>query len=108
MGDVQDYPTEVNRWEVFEVALQGASSGNPFIEQRLQGIFTGKNESVTEGFYDGDGIHKIRFMPSFFGRYSFILKGSFLDSTLSGRFVVAEAAEDNHGPVVRQTRIIFL
>jgi len=23
MGDVQDYPTEVNRWEVFEVALQG-------------------------------------------------------------------------------------
>ncbi len=100
MGDVQDYPTEVNRWEVFEVALQGPSSGNPFIEQRLQGIFTGKNESiVTEGFYDGDGIYKIRFMPSFFGRYSFILKGSFLDSTLSGRFVVAEAAEDNHGPV---------
>lgn len=100
MSDVQDYPTEVNRWEVFEVALQGPSSGNPFIEQRLQGIFTGKNESiVTEGFYDGDGIYKIRFMPSFSGRYSFILKGSFLDSTLSGRFVVNEAAEDNHGPV---------
>lgn len=100
MSDVQDYPTEVNRWDVFEVSLKGPADGNPFTEQRLQGIFTGKNESVvTEGFYDGDGIYKIRFMPSFPGRYSFILKGSFLDSTLSGRFVVNEAAENNHGPV---------
>jgi hypothetical protein len=100
MSDVQDYPIEVNRWEVYEISLEGPASGNPFIEQRLQGIFTGKNESVvTEGFYDGAGVYKIRFMPSFSGRYSFILKGSFLDSTLSGRFVVNEAAEGNHGPV---------
>ena len=100
MNDEQDYPTEVNRWDVFEISLEGPSNGNPFTQQRLQGIFTGKNESVvTEGFYDGNGIYKIRFMPSFPGRYSFILKGSFLDSTLSGRFVVNEASEKNHGPV---------
>lgn len=100
MNDEQDYPTEINRWDVFEISLEGPSSGNPFTQERLQGIFTGKNESVvTEGFYDGNGIYKIRFMPSFSGRYSFILKGSFLDSTLSGRFVVNEASENNHGPV---------
>lgn len=100
MSEQKDYPTEVNRWDVFEISLNGPSKGNPFVEQRLQGIFTGKNESiVTEGFYDGNGIYKIRFMPSFAGRYSFILKGSFLENTLSGRFVVNEAAEENHGPV---------
>lgn len=100
MSDSQDYPAEVDRWDVFEISLSGPSAGNPFLEQRLQGIFTGKNESVvTEGFYDGAGIYKIRFMPSFSGRYSFILKGSFLDTTLSGRFIVNEAHEGNHGPV---------
>lgn len=96
----QDYPTEVKRWDVFEVSLEGPSDGNPFLEQKLQGIFTGKNESVvTEGFYDGNGIYKIRFMPSFSGRYSFILKGSFFTESLSGRFVVNEADAKNHGPV---------
>lgn len=100
MSNHQDYPTEVNRWDVFEISLEGPAQGNPFLEQRLQGIFTGKNESVvTEGFYDGKGIYRIRFMPSFSGRYSFILKGSFLETTLSGRFVVNEAEAGNHGPV---------
>lgn len=100
MSVKKDYPSEVNRYDVFEVSLEGPMEGNPFKEQRIQGIFTSKNESVvTEGFYDGNGIYKIRFMPSFIGRYSFILKSSFLDYTLSGGFIVKEADIHNHGPL---------
>lgn len=61
----QEYPTQVSKWGIFEVALEGPSEGNPFAEQYLNGIFSSKNESVvTDGFYDGDGIYKIRFLPS--------------------------------------------
>ena len=96
----QEYPTQVKKWDVFEVSLPGPMEGNPFQEQRFQGIFTHKNESVVvEGFYDGQGIYKIRFMPSHEGRYTFVLKGTFLEETLSGVFYAVEADEDNHGPV---------
>ena len=68
----------VNRWGVFEVSLNGTDEGNPFVEQTLTGIFTSKDESVcVNGFYDGDGIYRIRFMPSYEGEYSFVLHATF-------------------------------
>lgn len=94
----QDYPTNVKRWDVFEVQLQGPAEGNPFLDHTLTGIFTGRNESVTvKGFYDGDGIYKIRFMPSFTGKYNFILQSSFIKGSLSGTFFVKDNDEKNHG-----------
>ena len=96
----QEYPTQVSKWGIFEVALEGPSEGNPFAEQYLNGIFSSKNESVvTDGFYDGDGIYKIRFMPSYEGKYTFILKGSFLQGAMSGAFYVGAPEEGNHGVV---------
>ena len=96
----QDYPAQVGKWGVFEVALEGPKDGNPFTEQYLNGIFSSKYESVVaDGFYDGDGIYRIRFMPSYEGKYTFILKGSFLEKSLSGAFYVTAADEGNHGPV---------
>ncbi|MBR3311113.1 MAG: DUF5060 domain-containing protein [Solobacterium sp.] len=95
-----EYPTEIPRWGVFEVSLKGPSSGNPFTEQKLTGTFTGKAESVsTEGFYDGEGIYRIRFMPSFEGTYSFCLKSTFSDSEVTGTFSVLPPENNNHGPV---------
>ena len=96
----QDYPTNVRKWDVFEVAVEGPSDGNPFLDHSLKGIFTSKNESaVVDGFYDGDGVYRLRFMPSFEGKYTFVLKGSFLKETLSGVFYVDAADENVHGPV---------
>ena len=69
---------EVKKWGVFELSLAGPSEGNPFTEQHLEGIFSGKEESkVVEGFYDGDGIYRIRFMPSYTGKYSYVIRASF-------------------------------
>ena len=96
----QEYPTEVKKWDVFEVALAGPSEGNPFLDQSLKGIFTNKNESVVvNGFYDGEGVYRIRFMPSYEGRYTFVLMGSFLEENLSGVFYAVENDENNHGIV---------
>ena len=97
---LKEYPASVAKWSVFEAVLEGPSDGNPFTEQRLTGIFTGKNESVVaEGFYDGDGIYRIRFMPSYEGRYTFVLKPSWDPSGYTGKFYAGPAEEGNHGPV---------
>jgi hypothetical protein len=96
----QDYPASCRKWDVFEIQLDGPQGGNPFADQWLQGIFTSENESVSvQGFYDGDGVYRIRFMPSFEGRYTFVLHASFLQGPLSGAFHVEQAEDANHGIV---------
>ena len=58
----------VEKWGIFEVSLKGPSAGNPFTEQSVSATFRSKNEIVTvDGFYDGDGVYKVRFMPSSHG-----------------------------------------
>ena len=43
-----------------------------------QGNFECKNEKKTvDGFYDGDGVYKVRFMPSFTDEYTFEIEASF-------------------------------
>lgn len=66
---------EVEKWDVFEITAKGKSDKNPFVDYKISGTFTGKNETVTvDGFYDGEGIYKVRFMPSFEGDYSFRIR----------------------------------
>lgn len=92
---------QCTRYGVFEVAVSGPSDGNPFAEQSLKGVFTSDRENaVTEGFYDGGGIYRIRFMPQEEGMHSFILSGTFLEKPLSGKFYVNPCAEGCHGPAV--------
>ncbi len=91
---------QVERWDVFEVSVNGPRDGNPFTEQNIRGTFEGKNETVTvNGFYDGDGVYKVRFMPSFEGEYTYKTTGSFPEAEASGAFTVTPAGEGNHGPV---------
>lgn len=90
----------VERWGVLELTLRGTADGNPFTEQTLRGTFRSKAETVTvDGFYDGDGTYKIRFMPSFEGEYTYETSGSFDGAESSGSFTVTAAGESNHGPL---------
>lgn len=94
------YPSVVERWCVFEVAVPGRQDRNPFVDWFIKGVFKNKNEEVeVDGFYDGEGMYKVRFMPSFEGEYSFRVFGSFSDDTYSGSFTVTPASKNNHGPV---------
>ena len=94
------YTESVEKWGTFEAEMPGKHEGNPFTDYAIQGTFKGKEETKTvDGFYDGDGIYRVRFMPSFEGDYTFEIKGSFSDEVYTGAFHVTPAQEDNHGPV---------
>lgn len=94
-------PVTVERWDVYEITLEGPSEGNPFTEVRLTGLFTdGKVSHEVPGFYDGDGIYKIRFMPEAEGHWTFETRSNRQDLThQQGAFDVTSAGADNHGPV---------
>ena len=54
----------VEQWGVFELAFNGPTNGNPFTDVKLSARFTqGTNSVEANGFYDGDGIYRVRFMP---------------------------------------------
>ncbi|MGN0778268.1 MAG: DUF5060 domain-containing protein [Aristaeellaceae bacterium] len=62
------HPDSVERWSMLELTLSGPCEGNPFIDQQVQAVFTCASEEKTiEGFYDGAGVYRVRFMPSFEG-----------------------------------------
>ena len=87
------------RWGIYEVALYGPKEGNPFTEQHITGTFHGANETVScEGFYDGDGIYRIRFMPSFEGAYTYQIQTTF-GKECEGHFTVIKPKVVAHGPV---------
>ena len=75
-----NYEKQVEKWDVLEVTVEGHSDKNPFVDYEIQGIFTGKHETVTvDGFYDGEGVYKVRYMPSFVELYTFEVTGSAID-----------------------------
>ena len=92
------YSEKVERWGVFEAAFPGSSDGNPFVDRSVRGIFSGEHETVSvSGFYDGDGVYKVRFMPQYCGRYSFRI--SVDTQEYDGGFDVIQPSAGNHGPV---------
>ena len=94
------YSAQVHRWGVLEISFPGPADGNAFTDYPVSGTFTGKNETVrADGFYDGDEVYRIRFMPSFEGEYRFRVEAPFLTAGAEGDFTVLPAEEGNHGPV---------
>ncbi|MCD8076239.1 MAG: DUF4038 domain-containing protein [Lachnospiraceae bacterium] len=96
---VLNAPSKTSKWGIYELSVSGPSEGNPFTEHVVKAKFCGKSETVTvDGFYDGEGIYRVRFMPSFEGDYSYTVISDFGEQ-VSGKFFVEPAAEGNHGPV---------
>ena len=94
------YFMQVEKWGLQEVICPGNDMGNPFVDFRIQGIFKSKNQTViVDGFYDGNGLYKVRFMPSFEEEYTFEISGSFSDKKYSGSFSVLPPTPNNHGSV---------
>ncbi len=94
------YFTEsVERWGIFEFSYSARITENPFIDYHITGIFKNGNETkIINGFYDGNGIFKVRFMPESDGAYSFsIIENS--KTIYDGSFKVTPPTADNHGIV---------
>lgn len=63
---------ETEQWDIFELTFKGPSYGNPFVDVELRAEFKHGNEIFrAEGFYDGNGIYKIRFMPNVTGKWMY-------------------------------------
>ncbi len=96
----------VRRWEIIELTYTGRQDGNPFTDYAVNGTFTGpEGVKTVNGFYDGEGVYKVRFMPSEEGEYTYEVSGTFMnagtasETPLSGSVTVLPAAENVHGPV---------
>ena len=91
----------VERWGIYELTLNGSDTGNPFTEVELTAEFKQNGRTFEpQGFYDGNGIYKIRFMPDEVGEWTYTTKSnhSELDGK-TGQFTCVEPSDGNHGPV---------
>jgi Domain of unknown function (DUF5060)/Domain of unknown function (DUF5605)/Protein of unknown function (DUF4038) len=94
-------PPAVEQWGVFEIALHGPAGGNPFIDVELSARFRAGNQTLdVRGFYDGDGIYRVRFMPPSRGRWTYRTSSNRPElSNQTGALLCTAPSGSNHGPV---------
>lgn len=96
----------VERWSVYEAVLRGPEAGNPFVDVQLSAQFRLKHRAVeVDGFYDGQGAYRIRFMPDTDGDWTYVTRSNIPElDRKTGRFACVPPSKSNHGPVrVRDT-----
>ncbi len=92
---------QVAQWDVQEIILHGPTGGNPFRDVKLSAVFhQGGRELRVNGFYDGEGVYRVRFMPDAPGVWTWRTQSSAptLDGK-SGRLTCTAAMAGVHGPV---------
>lgn len=91
----------VEQWGLYEITLKGPTNGNPFVDVRLSAVFDNGVKTVeAPGFYDGDGVYRVRFMPDALGQWRYETKANRWELTgKTGEFKVAPPGKGNHGPV---------
>ena len=90
------------QWGITELVIDGPSHGNPFVDVELSARFTDDRGNGTSvgGFYDGEGVYRIRFQAPQAGRWTYVTASTArsLDG-LRGAFEVGPPGPGNHGPV---------
>src|ERR1700753_2083666 len=68
---------EASQWDMYDVVLHGPSTGNPFTDVTVSATFTlGHRNVEVSGFYDGEGVYKVRLMPDSPGHWEWQSKSS--------------------------------
>jgi hypothetical protein len=92
---------QIPRYDRFELTLDGPAGGNPFVDVILGARFEqGARVLEAPGFYDGDGVYRIRFMPDAEGRWRYRTTSNRpeLDGR-QGELHVVPARPGQHGPI---------
>ena len=88
-------------WDFVEIEFKGPSARNPFAEVKFGATFKlGAREVKVPGFYDGNGVYKVRFMPDRTGDWTYTTYATV--SALAGKtgsVTATDAAPGVHGPV---------
>jgi Protein of unknown function (DUF4038)/Domain of unknown function (DUF5605)/Domain of unknown function (DUF5060) len=101
VGYVAAAETTVERWGVFEASWHGPTNSNPFVDVTLTVTFTQSNTAhEVTGFYDGDGVYRVRFMPELTGEWLYFTHSNRRElDDQTGVFIVGPPSAGNHGPV---------
>ncbi len=87
----------MKQYETFELRFNGEKPTGSEALADITAVFTLNGESNTvKGFYDGDGIYKVRFLPQKTGNYSWTVSGA-VSASGSEECV---PSEKSHGMVV--------
>jgi hypothetical protein len=92
---------QVEKWDYFELELRAPTTGNPFLDVAFEAEFTHNHRSMrVAGFYDGDDVYKVRFMPDMAGSWRFVTHSTLAAvDNQRGSFECLPPSENNHGPV---------
>lgn len=94
---------KIEKWDFFELSSKGPSEPkvNPFTDVWTKAVFKHDGRSVEiQGFYDGNGIYKWRFMPDIEGKWTFETRSNYSElDKIKGEFECVRNSENNHGPV---------
>jgi hypothetical protein len=91
----------VEMWGVYEIELNGTEAGNPFVDTELNAVFSKSEKNIkVPGFYDGNGIYRIRFSPDELGEWTYKTESNLTElSGQKGRFSCVSPVGNNHGPL---------
>ena len=100
---------KVERWGVFELEARGPSAGNPCVDVAFGAHFSFGHRTVeVPGFYDGEGVYRVRFSPDSVGPWSWETTSSEKSlASLTGAFDCLPAEAGNQGPVGTAHRFHF-
>jgi Domain of unknown function (DUF5605)/Domain of unknown function (DUF5060)/Protein of unknown function (DUF4038) len=92
---------EIKQYEIFELNLKGSFTGNAFTDINFSASFRQRNRVIEqEGFYDGNGIFTLRFMPDSLGEWTYSTQSNLTDlNGKEGKFLCTAAEKNIHGPV---------
>ena len=91
----------IEKWGIFQIDIPYAATGNPFMDTEFSAIFSKGEISIrVPGFYDGNGIFRIRFSPDMQGEWRYKTDSNIHAlSGKKGRFICVAPGENNHGPL---------
>jgi Domain of unknown function (DUF5060)/Protein of unknown function (DUF4038)/Domain of unknown function (DUF5605) len=99
----------IEKWALFEASFEGPEDGNPYLDVAFDAVFKIKGREVrVPGFYDGNGVYKVRFMPETEGEWHFVTRSKTpeLDGQ-SGHLTCTPPSKGNRGPVRVRNKFHF-
>lgn len=85
------------QYEMMELEWKGQEPRGSFVEVDLEAVFSqGEEQTHVKGFYAGDDIYKVRFLPLKEGNYTYQVHGAIEEE---GTFEVLPSRRFQHGPV---------
>lgn len=98
----------IEKFKIFDLEISGTSEGNPYKDVSVSAEFSnGKEKITTKGFYKGNGIYGIRFMPQEEGEWNYTVhSGDTAMDGISGSFLCAKASDKNHGRVCLKREVM--